>query len=31
MIRSVLISGAGVTAFSPAYWLNRAGFAVTLV
>ncbi|KXU96159.1 hypothetical protein CR51_23555 [Caballeronia megalochromosomata] len=31
MTRNVLISGAGVTGLALAFWLNRAGFAVTLV
>ena len=31
MNRNVLISGAGVTGLALAYWLDRAGFAVTLV
>ncbi|GAB2586321.1 FAD-dependent monooxygenase [Dyella jejuensis] len=31
MKRSVLISGAGITGLALAYWLNRAGFDVTLV
>lgn len=31
MNRNVLISGAGVTGLALAYWLNKAGFAVTIV
>lgn len=31
MIRNVLISGAGVTGLALAYWLDKAGFATTLV
>jgi 2-polyprenyl-6-methoxyphenol hydroxylase-like FAD-dependent oxidoreductase len=31
MKQNVLISGAGVTGLALAYWLDRAGFAVTLV
>jgi 2-polyprenyl-6-methoxyphenol hydroxylase-like FAD-dependent oxidoreductase len=31
MIRSVLISGAGVAGLALAYWLERAGLAVTIV
>src|SRR5580658_9556833 len=31
MNRNILISGAGVTGLALAYWLDRAGFAVTLV
>jgi 2-polyprenyl-6-methoxyphenol hydroxylase-like FAD-dependent oxidoreductase len=31
MNRNVLISGAGVTGLALAYWLDRAGFTVTLV
>lgn len=31
MTRHVLISGAGVTGLALAYWLDRAGFSVTLV
>jgi 2-polyprenyl-6-methoxyphenol hydroxylase-like FAD-dependent oxidoreductase len=31
MNRNVLISGAGVTGLALAYWLDRAGFATTLI
>jgi 2-polyprenyl-6-methoxyphenol hydroxylase-like FAD-dependent oxidoreductase len=31
MTKNILISGAGVTGLALAYWLDRAGFAVTIV